>query len=142
MNSQEFNRIVDEQFVMCARLLGLKDKEYSTEDDRLHNFKIAAALKGESPLQAAAGMMVKHTVSIFDMLMSDVDYPDYVWQEKITDHINYLLLVKALVQEEKGEDRQMKIEYPVGVFSSSKNMEKFWAQIEDQNIKNQAKREG
>ena len=27
-----------------------------------------------------------------------------IWQEKITDHINYLLLLKALVAEEIAED--------------------------------------
>ena len=36
--------------------------------------------------------MVKHTVSIYDMLSSSSDYSSEMWEEKITDHINYLHL--------------------------------------------------
>ena len=38
-------------------------------------------------------MMSKHTVSIYDMCWSGQDYGLKLWQEKITDAINYLLLL-------------------------------------------------
>lgn len=101
MNSADFVDALDEQVKICEEMLGAKAAEYATDDDRLHNFKVAAALKGETPKQALAGMMAKHTVSIYDMIRDDVDAPMVVWIEKISDHLNYLFLLKALVVEEK-----------------------------------------
>lgn len=98
MKSETFNQIVDAQLERCRNILCAKAKEYATED-RLHNFKIAAALEGAGPIQALSGMMAKHTVSVYDMAMSGETYPQELWDEKITDHINYLLLLKALVEE-------------------------------------------
>lgn len=100
MDGKEFAEICDEQVGICLRLLGVKADEYATDIDRLHNFKTAGHLKGETPIQALAGMMAKHTVSIYDMALSEDTHPIALWTEKITDHINYLLLLKALVIEE------------------------------------------
>jgi hypothetical protein len=75
-----------------------KAREYATED-RLHNFKVAAALQGCTPAQALAGMMAKHTVSVYDMARNGREYPQALWDEKITDSINYLLLLAAVVRE-------------------------------------------
>lgn len=100
MNSQDFAKVVDEQIALCQRVLGSKAAEYATDDDRLHNFKIAAALPPEeSPAQSLLGMMKKHTVSVYDMAASGEPYPLAMWEEKIGDHINYLLILKALVLE-------------------------------------------
>lgn len=101
MNSEDFVDVLAAQIGTCERMLGAKASEYATDDDRLHNFKVAAALKGETCKQALAGMMAKHTVSIYDMIRDDVDAPLEVWVEKISDHLNYLFLLKAIVVEEK-----------------------------------------
>ena len=45
-------------------------------------------------------MMAKHTVSIYDMCNSGQKYPIELWNEKITDHINYLLLLRAIIEDE------------------------------------------
>ncbi|MGN1399397.1 MAG: hypothetical protein ACI4WG_05320 [Erysipelotrichaceae bacterium] len=105
MNNEKFNKVVAHQLSYCKQLLLSKGKEYSPEDmtqDRLHQFKVAAAIQGCNPKQALAGMMIKHTISIFDMCHDEnVDYEK--WEEKITDHINYLLLLKAIIEEETDE---------------------------------------
>ena len=44
-------------------------------------------------------MMVKHTVSIFDMVESGKPFDLALWDEKITDHINYLILIRAALVE-------------------------------------------
>ena len=47
-------------------------------------------------------MMSKHTVSVYDMirgLESGEEYPLDMWDEKIGNSINYLLLLAALVRE-------------------------------------------
>ena len=98
MTATEFERIFEEQVERSRIVLVNKASEYATED-RLHNFKVAAALEGKTPEQALAGMMAKHTVSVYDMAESGQSYPIELWQEKITDHINYLFLLNAIVRE-------------------------------------------
>ena len=70
--------------------------------DRLNAFKIAASLQGCTPKAALAGMMSKHVVSLYDMCYSSLLQFDLEqWDEKITDCINYLILLKALIKEEQ-----------------------------------------
>lgn len=100
MNTKTLNDIVQEQFQLCTDLLCAKGKEYSLEEDRLLAFKRAASIQGETPEQALCGMFAKHVVSIFDMSMSAQEFSVGKWNEKITDAINYLVLLKALILEE------------------------------------------
>ncbi len=101
MNTNDFNAIIREQIDRCENTLCKKAEEYATED-RLHNFKVAAGLQDCLPTTALAGMMCKHTVSVYDMINdveSGKDFPLELWDEKIGDSINYLLLLSALVRE-------------------------------------------
>jgi len=101
MKTDKFNYIVSQQLIRSTDVLCNKAKEYATED-RLHNFKVAAAVQGCTPVQALAGMMAKHTVSVYDMCRGDAwNFPIDLWNEKLTDHINYLLLLRALIEEPK-----------------------------------------
>lgn len=99
MKTEQFNSIINEQIKRCTDTLIVKAKEYATED-RLHNFKVAAELEGVTPVAALAGMMAKHTVSVYDMCRNDIKYPVELWNEKIGDSINYLLPLSALVRED------------------------------------------
>lgn len=100
MNNADFIRVVDEQLTMCRELLVVKGKEYDADtEDRLHSFKVAAEMQHVTPMQALAGMMAKHTVSIYDMCAEN-NTNIAKWDEKITDSINYLLLLRSLVREE------------------------------------------
>ena len=91
--------IMEQQLAKCKTLLTSKNKEYSNEKSIIHNFDMASLLMGNLSVQALGGMMVKHTVSIYDMIqtygLSDIDIDK--WDEKITDHINYLLLLKVII---------------------------------------------
>lgn len=101
MDSERFAEIVDLQIRLCKDVLVDKAREYSPDADRLHNFRVAAALQDVDLLEACAGMMAKHTVSIYDMCGSTETFTIEQWSEKITDHINYLILLRAIVQEIK-----------------------------------------
>lgn len=100
MNQNDFTDVVNEQIEFCKDILCAKSKEYSTDTDKLHNFKNAAGMMGCDPKEALAGMMAKHTISVYDMCRDGKKHDLGLWEEKITDHINYLLLLKALVVEE------------------------------------------
>lgn len=101
MNSNKFNEVIEEQLKRCTDILCVKAEEYAADDDRLHNFKNAAGMMSCDPKAALAGMMAKHTISVYDMCRSGKSYPIELWNEKITDHINYLLLLRGLVEEER-----------------------------------------
>jgi len=99
MSNEELARILNLQVQKCKEVLEVKQKEYGLED-RLHNFRVAASLTNSTLRAALAGMMAKHTVSIYDMCNSPQRSPLGQWDEKITDHINYLLLLACVVREE------------------------------------------
>lgn len=101
MTNEKFMQIVDAQVDLCKTTLGVKSAEYDVgTTDRLHSFRAAAVLQNETPKQALAGMLCKHTVSIYDMCREG-NYSVEKWSEKITDHINYLLLLRAMVEEDE-----------------------------------------
>ena len=104
MENQKFTDVVNEQVEICLNMLISKNDHYNPAEDKLQSFKKAAHLEGITQAQALRGMMAKHTVSIYDMINSGQKYSMAQWDEKITDHINYLLLLKAVVVEEQGED--------------------------------------
>jgi hypothetical protein len=99
MTPQEFEAIFENQVERCREVLVRKALEYVTED-RMHNFKVAAKLQDCDPIAALSGMMAKHTVSLYDM-MTGMAYPLEVWDEKITDHLNYLFLLRGLIVDKE-----------------------------------------
>lgn len=107
MDSTDFQKHLNEMQKFTVDTLAAKAKEYAT-DDRLHNFKQAANLQRVHPISALAGMMAKHTVSVYDLIRdteAGCEVPLELWQEKVTDHINYLYLLWALINE-KAETAQ------------------------------------
>lgn len=99
MTTKIFNDVVEQQLKRCTDVLIKKASEYAADHDRLHNFKVAAVMHSCPPIQALAGMMAKHSVSVYDMCNNGEVHSREMWDEKITDHINYLILLRALVAE-------------------------------------------
>lgn len=101
MKSDIFNGVVKRQLETCEELLVSKGDEYTPHAiDRLAHFKKAAAIMNCSSKAALLGMLSKHLISVSDMCTSGDTYTLSRWSEKITDSINYLLLLRALVEEE------------------------------------------
>ena len=105
MNPQEFDRIMDERITQCVATLSTKEGEYSQGGDRFHNFKRAAEIVGSTPERALIGMANKHLVSVLDIIDNlDRGYlaEKALWNEKIGDLLNYLLLLDGMLQERYG----------------------------------------
>lgn len=100
MNNDDFRKNLDTVHEKVETVLGAKGEEYATDNDRLHNFKVAAQVQGITIKEALSGMMAKHTVSIYDMIADGRDHSQEKWDEKILDHINYLILLRAILVEE------------------------------------------
>lgn len=99
MKTEEFNKIVERQVEQIKSVLIKKAGEYNLEEDRLGFFKRSAAFAQETPEQALYGFLLKHLQSITDMVMSGKEYSKELWQEKITDAMNYLCLLLGLLED-------------------------------------------
>ena len=101
MTTERFNQVIEEQIQRCKDTLIKKGDEYATED-RLHNFHAGAGLCQRSPEEVCVSFMLKHIVSIYDMCRDASQgktHPQAVWDEKLGDAINYMLLLSAVVRE-------------------------------------------
>lgn len=99
MTTPEFNKVVENQLDRIRNVLVKKQAEYNLDDDRLSVFKHAAALSEETPEQALYGFMLKHMISVTDMINSEQTYSEELWNEKITDICNYLILLQGLLKD-------------------------------------------
>ena len=99
MQNDQFNDVIETTLDRAKRTLTRKSEGYSTEEDRLHNFRTGAALNGVTMEQVCWGMATKHIISIRDMVMSGETYDADIWDEKLGDAINYLALLKAITAE-------------------------------------------
>lgn len=102
MKSEWFDEVVEERIQTIRKSLLTKSKEYARDGERLHNFKAGGSILRTAPETALLGYMTKQFASIVD-LVKDVESgavaPLGVWNEKIGDSINYLILLEALVIE-------------------------------------------
>jgi len=116
MRHKEFNKLLNEILERTTIVLASKSAEYSTDEDKLHNFKRAGAMLKCSPEKALVGMWTKHIISILDMVdkveykcgtdaccFPSFDSEEFIGtlEEKIGDAINYLILLEALIKERK-----------------------------------------
>ena len=106
MKHQDFEIILNNRIESIRKTLNAKGTEYATEDDRLHNFKVAARIANTTPARALKGMFLKHLVSIFDLIDYDAQYglgPNQetygLIDEKVGDAINYLVLLEAILKD-------------------------------------------
>lgn len=100
-NFELFAEVLAKQLTQTETVLGNKGKEYSKGADRFSNFKDAARIEQTTPEKALLGMMVKHEVSVRDIVDSiEARLPtEAVLDEKIGDWVAYLILLKGLITE-------------------------------------------
>lgn len=103
MNLKDFNKLIDCRCKKIKDVLVSKSAEYSTDDDKFHNFKVAARYLNTTQEKALMGMKVKHTVSIDDLVEHADTEPErlteHLINEKIGDEINYLILLEGMLLE-------------------------------------------
>ncbi len=99
MTTPEFNKIVEGQLDRIKNVLVKKQAEYNLDDDRLSVFKHGAGISEETPEQVLYGFMLKHIISITDMVNSEKAYSEELWLEKMTDVHNYLILLQGLLRD-------------------------------------------
>ena len=99
MTSNDFNKVVEEQLDRIRNVLVKKETEYTLGTDRCSVFKHGSGITEETPEQVLYGFMLKHIISVTDMVNSKETYPESLWNEKITDICNYLILLQGLLRD-------------------------------------------
>ncbi len=107
MNNETFDKILKDRLDKIVAVLGSKGEEYSSEGDRLHNFKVAARIGVDAhatPEEALWGMLNKHLVSVMDIVAQchEERCSEEILNEKLGDTINYFILLEALLRERFG----------------------------------------
>jgi hypothetical protein len=101
IGEDEVTSCVDMRIQKTREVLAAKAGMYATANNRLHNFDFAARLLNCTPEQALQGMMVKHIVSVFDLIRWTETDPQNITtaliDEKIGDTINYMILLESLL---------------------------------------------
>lgn len=107
ITSKVFDLWLEEIINHMKSTLQSKAKDYADleKDDRMHNFKRAALQRNTTPETALFGMLIKHWVSLLDLLDGiDSGKPcpskEYV-REKLGDLRNYLVLLEVLLHERR-----------------------------------------
>ncbi len=105
MKQKDFKKYAKSVFKTCLKTLTSKGKEYSEDDNVFSNFEdaIGLSLDIESREVVAYNYLLKHLQSIKDIL-KDVEekgiYPSKeLTDEKFKDAINYLVLIKGMLDE-------------------------------------------
>ncbi|HNT18710.1 MAG TPA: hypothetical protein PKJ37_12565 [Acidobacteriota bacterium] len=103
MTKKQFEKVMRHSMHRRELVFGRKQAEYApTGDNVFHNFERAAAMQGISREEALRGMMVKHLVSIFDMIDGAAEgksYPREVIDQKLGDMDIYNLLLEGMFVE-------------------------------------------
>lgn len=109
MTHEEFGKLFEARVKKSRETLVTKAQEYATDNDRMHNFRVAAALRGTTIEDALWGMAAKHIVSVSDMVRKTTipgdqticsNLPDLEqWDEKLGDALNYMFLLDAVIQQ-------------------------------------------
>lgn len=99
MTHQDFETLLDEIIETTKAKLKQKSSEYSSADDKLANFRDTARSENETMAQALWGMMAKQMTSLRMMVKSGKQFSIPLWEEKLGDARNYLILLEAIVKE-------------------------------------------
>lgn len=108
MTPEQFTSLCEEFLEREKELLGLKAGEYAVGDDRLWNFHVQGALEGRRPSEIALSHLLKHVLSIVKAVRTGSG--TWAWQtaageglkQRFADARNYLLLLAACLEEERG----------------------------------------
>jgi len=105
MNQTQFEKLVESTLQSCRNLLITKGFEYAGRIDRLANFKRGANLTRCTPLQVALIYLSKHYDALATYIEDSASGRGRARSEpiegRLDDLINYCLLMKALIIEEK-----------------------------------------
>lgn len=101
MKQKDFESLVNHRLEKCKEILGIKGVVYASKSNRLKNFYDGASFNECTPKQYAQMLVTKHLVAIKDHIVNNQSMSEDFIEEKITDVINYMLLIEAIEEDSK-----------------------------------------
>lgn len=103
MNTETFNKLLDELDGNSLETLKQKNAKYASSEDCLHNFDSGAEIMGGTAAQCAWSYMTKHLVALRDKVERDdfKDRDDLL--EKCQDIINYIRFIWVIGNENRAK---------------------------------------
>jgi len=99
MNQDTLMNMIRYRHHVCLLTLNRKSTIYSSQDDRLSNFKDVASMNQITPQNALWSMVSKHIIAVRDMILSG-SIPTEQWiEEYLGDIHNYMFLLEAIWRE-------------------------------------------
>lgn len=104
LGNEDFVEHLKRRLGLIHDVFGVKQGEYATGGDALHNFNTAAGIYQACGMpvtreMAIMGMAMKHLVSLFDLIKQAGNSPEHLdpgrIEEKCGDLINYIILLEA-----------------------------------------------
>ncbi len=89
---------IDRQIRHCENILADKFGDYGNHADPFWHFNRAAELLEQTPEQVLMALFSKHLTCIVEMAKDPGASVYLRWQEKLTDAINYLLILSSMIQ--------------------------------------------
>ena len=102
MRPQTFKDLAKTVLDNCSTVLIEKEMDYGSINDRLIQFKKMGSLQNTTPRKALWAVATKHLTTIMDAVGGvEPTFEDI--EHRIVDFINYLILLLAVIKEEKDE---------------------------------------
>lgn len=108
LSEEQFQIYLKQRLDKIKEILEIKAKEYVRNEDRLHNFNVAAKMSNQTRESILwNGFALKHLVSLNDII-NDLEKgktnPINLVEEKIGDLINYLILLEMCFKQNKSNE--------------------------------------
>jgi len=100
MDQLQFEQIIQNRVDELLAMLASKGDEYALSD-RLSNFKAAAYLNRCTEEQVLWGYVTKHIIALSDFIQQPEVPTAAQWIEKLQDTAIYMLLLEAILVENK-----------------------------------------
>lgn len=96
----KYAELLEELEASSMQTLTAKNSNYGDCRDALHNFKVGAAITGQTAAQTCWGYMAKHLASLQDKVITGDFSNREDFLEKCQDVINYIRLLWCIGNEE------------------------------------------
>lgn len=106
MKEPRFDQLVKERCEKLVNTISVKGKEYRRNNDVFHNFNRTSQITGETPERALLGFMLKHFVSVLDII-DDLDKgiipKEEIVDEKLGDLCTYVVILETMLKKRNHE---------------------------------------
>ena len=99
----KFQSFISRRLKRCIETLTMKRKEYTDEVNPFINFECGAKTIDEVPDRIMFYYMLKHFESFKDIVLNQKKVSRETWDEKVSDLMNYILIIDAYYQIYKYE---------------------------------------